>query len=154
MRNFIVAAIASLLTSNYAGAQQKASTPAAPPDPGFACFETLSTPEYPKTALQAHVDGSIWTWIQVSPQGSVDKVDTQVVSAYSDAAKLLKPPVETAMRASKFKSDCSGKRVWVVFRYQLYGEPTANPQVKARREEPNILWIESQPAAATVAGKR
>jgi hypothetical protein len=36
----------------------------------------------------------------------------------------------------------------VVFRYQLHGEATENPQVKSHREEPNIVWIESQPAAA------
>jgi len=141
MRILPLMAISSLLIPLYANEQQASSE-------GLACFENLATPEYPKTALQAHVDGSVWTTTHVGPQGTVDKVETQVVSAWGDGPKLLTPPVEKAIRASKIKSECAGKTVSVVFRYQLHGEAIADPKVTSRQDAPNILWIESQPASA------
>jgi hypothetical protein len=136
-------------------APQTTFQPATGPD-GLACFENLGTPEFPKEALQAHVDGSVWTWTQVNPQGAIDKIETQVVSAWSQGEKLLTPPVEKAIRAAKIKSECAGKKVSVVFRYQLHGEATPNPKVTSKTEAPNIMDIESQPAteaAAKVATK-
>ena len=116
---------------------------------GLACFENLGTPDYPKTALQAHVDGSVWTTTHVTPQGVVEKVETQVVSAWGDGPKMLTPPVEKAIRAAKIKSECAGKTVSVVFRYQLHGEATPNPKVTSRTEAPNLMYIESQPESVT-----
>ena len=141
MRNVFLILITATLTPIFATAQQTSSD-------GLAGFENLAAPEYPKTALQAHVDGSVWTTTQVSPQGAVDKIETQVVSAWGDGPKLLTPPVEKAIRSAKLKPECAGKTVWVVFRYQLHGEPTPNPKVTSKTESPNIMNIESQPAAA------
>jgi len=134
-------AIAAFLTS-IAGNAQPASTD------GLACFENLAVPEYPRSALLANVDGSVWTTTQVTPQGTVDKVETQVVSAWGDGPKMLTPPVEKAIRAAKIKSECAGKSVQAVFRYQLYGEATPNPKVTSRTDG-NLMYIESQPAALT-----
>ena len=141
-------AIAALLTSANTGAQQTPQTASliTPGNDGLACFENLVTPEYPNSALQAHVDGSVWTWTQVSPQGVPDKIETQVVSAWGEGPKLLTPPVEKAIRASKVKAECAGKKVWVVFRYELHGEATPDPKVTSRTEAPNVMWIESRPA--------
>jgi hypothetical protein len=55
--------------------------------------------------------------------------------------------VEKAVRASKFKSECAGKKVSVVFRYDLHGEPVAKPNVTTKTEA-NIMYIDSQPASA------
>ena len=151
MRSIFFIAIAALLTSVNARAQagsERTSQPASGPD-GLACFENLAAPEFPKDALQAHIDGSVWTWTQVNPQGAIDKIETQVVSAWGQAEKLLTPPVEKTIRAAKIKSECAGKKVSVVFRYQLHGEATANPKVTSKTEAPNIMDIESQPATKT-----
>lgn len=167
MRTLLIVAATSLLMSQYAAAQppagrggggrgggrgaQQPAPPPAPPNPGLECLDQLQTPEYPKAALLAHVDGSVWTNTQVTTQGTAGKIDNQVVSAYGNGAALLVPPVEKALQASKFKSDCAGKTVSVVFRYQLHGEPVANPQVTSRKEAPTIVWIESQPEKAAAA---
>jgi hypothetical protein len=87
----------------------------------------------------------------VNPQGAIDKIETQVVSAWGQGEKLLTPLVEKAIRAAKIKSECAGKKVSVVFRYQLHGEATPNPKVTSRTEAPNIMDIESQPAAEASA---
>ena len=143
MRSILLVASVTLLSARFANAQTTSSTE------GLACFENLAAPEYPKSALQAHVDGSVWTTTHVSPQGTVDKIETQVVSAWGEGPKLLTAPVEKAIRAAKIKSECAGKPVSVVFRYQLFGEATANPKVTSRTDPPNLMYIESQPASLT-----
>ena len=141
MRNTLLIAIASLLIPAYANAQQTSSD-------GLACFENLTAPEYPQAALRAQVDGSVYTTTKLSPAGTVDKVETQVVSAWADGPKLLPAAAEKAIRAAKVKPECAGKTVSVVFRYQLFGEAVPNPKVTSRTEAPNIIYIEGQPESA------
>ncbi|HLI86117.1 MAG TPA: energy transducer TonB [Bryobacteraceae bacterium] len=150
MRSIVVTAALSLLSTGLWAQQAQQSTATG----DFSCFENLPTPEYPAAALQQHVDGSVWTWVQVTPQGTPGKVDTQVVSAWSSGEKLLVPAVEKAVQAAKIKPDCAGKRLSVVFRYELHGQETANPKVTSRREAPDIVWIESQPAITNQTASR
>jgi hypothetical protein len=126
------------------GRGQAAAEPPAPANPGFECFANVVTPDFPESALLARVDGTVYAFIQVTPQGAADKIDSQVASAWQDGPKLLTPAVEKAIRASKFKPECAGKTVAVVYRYDLLGEATAKPAVKTRTEG-NILFIDSQP---------
>lgn len=118
--------------------------PPPPPDPGFECVAQAVTPEFPVSALKAKVDGTVYAFIKVTPQGTADKIDFQVASSWQDGQKLLTPPVEKALRATKYKTDCAGKTVELVYRYSLYGEPAAAPKVSTRTEG-NIVFIESQP---------
>jgi hypothetical protein len=131
------------------GGRGAAPAPPAPPlNPGFECFQKAEVPEFPVAALQAHVDGTAWLSISLTPQATVDKIGTQITSAWGTASKLLTPAVEKAVRASAFKQECAGKTVDVVYRYELHGDPTANPKVTNRMESPNIMYIESQPETA------
>jgi hypothetical protein len=141
MRIIPLVASAAILILMPGKAQQKASE-------GLACFENLATPDYPKAALRAYIGGSVWTTTNVNPQGGVDRIETQVVSAWGDGPKLLTPPVEKAIRSAKVKPECAGKAVSVVFRYSLHGDAIPNPTVTSRTDSPNRLWIESQPASA------
>jgi hypothetical protein len=149
MRTLLLIAATTFGATGIAVSQQAkaTSTPS-----GLECVNKLATPDFPQAALQAHVDGSVWTWMQVTPQGTADKITNQVVSAYGDGPKLLTPATEKALKDSKFKTSCAGKTVSVVFRYELHGEPTGNPKVTTRNEPPNIVYIESQPES-TVSAK-
>jgi hypothetical protein len=69
-------------------------------DSGLGCFENLAAPEFPKAAQKAGVDGSVWIIAQVSPQGAIGKIETNGVSAYSEGAKMLTPPVEKAVHTT------------------------------------------------------
>lgn len=152
MRNVSSFALLALLIP-LAGRAQQTSQPASGSD-GLTCFENLAAPEYPRAALDAHVDGSVWTWTTISPQGSIDKVETEVVSAWSQASRMLIQPVEKAIHAARVKSDCTGKKVWVVFRYDLRGDAVSSPKVTTRTDGPNIMWIESQPGAPAVVSSK
>ena len=147
MKSLLVVGTIFVSALPFAWAQQQAAAGQKPAmaSPGLECFERLQAPEYPKAALEQHVDGSAWTWVQVTPGGGVGKVDTQVVSAWGNGPKLLAPAVEKAMHESKFKPDCAGKTVAVVFRYELHGQSTPNPKVTTRTEAPNLFYIESEP---------
>ena len=151
MRSTLFLAMAALLPETAIRAQQPSTTPT----DGLSCFEHLVTPEYPTSALASHVDGSVWTWIHVSPQGTPEKIDTQVVSAWNDGAKLLTPPVEKAIRASKIKPECAGKTVRAVFRYQYEGEQPPDPNAKPDTDGGYLMTIVSrQPVQAKASGRR
>jgi hypothetical protein len=168
MRTLLVIA-ATLLIAQYGNAQpagrgggggrgagggrgQQAATPAPPPDPGFECFDHAETPEFPPSALQARVDGTVYIWVHLTPQATVDKIDNQVASSWKDGPMLLTPAVEKAVRASKFKSDCASKTVAVVYRYDLVGAPVASPKPETKTES-NIMYISSPPANKAAAAK-
>ena len=162
MRKLMLIVIASLLTMQFGIAQRGGgkggpkggppAAPAPPPPAGLECVDNLPTPEFPKAALQAKVYGTVWVNTEVGAQGVPGKIDAQVTSAYAEGARLLTAPAEAAIRAAKFKADCAGKTVLVVFRYELHGDPTANPQVTSRKEPSYTVWIESQPMIATATG--
>ena len=149
MRILIVVAAASVLSGVPVMAQGRGQMRAAPPEPGLECFAHPPQPEYPQTALHEDITGTVWTTISLTPQNTAGKIDTRVVSAYSDGEKLLVPAVEKAIQASTFKPDCAGKTVHVDFRYQIDGAAVANPQPTDRSEPPNVVWIESQPPVMT-----
>jgi len=152
MRALLLIVATSLIVAPVAVTQQSKPAPPSTPAPsGLECVDKLETPDFPRAALQAHVDGSVWTWMQVTSQGTADKITTQVVSAYGEGPKLLTPAAEKVLKDSKFKPSCAGKTVSVVFRYELHGEATASPKVTARNESPNIVYVESQPESSVSA---
>lgn len=158
MRAFIVFAT-TLLISQYGTAQQagrgggggrgRGAEAVAPAYPGFECFENVATPEFPQSALQGGISGTVYINLQVTPQGA-DKIESKVVSAWDSASKILTPAVEKVIRASKFKPECAGKTVAVVYRYEIYGDPEASPKATERREG-NAIYIASAPELATAA---
>jgi len=154
---------AALLVSQYGIAQQggrggrgggrgPAPEPPPPVNPGFECFQSVETPEFPQAALQSHIDATVWVTLQVTPQGAADKIETKVTSAWENGPKLFAPAVEKVIRASKFKPECAGKTVGVVYRYDLQGEPTATPKA-TEKTEARVMYIESQPGLMA-AGKK
>jgi hypothetical protein len=139
MRTILLIAVGALLIPVNARSQQQSGTS------GFGCFENLEPPEYPRSAVQERVNGSVWTTVQATPQGTPDIVSTTVVSAWANGSKLLTPPVDKAVRAAKVKPECVGKTISVVFRYQVDGDPVANPKVTSRIDAPEMMTIESEP---------
>lgn len=166
---FLLVIVAGVLIAQYGVAQEEGPPqgagrggrgggrgqvePPPPPKPGFECFDHVETPEFPRAALQQHVDGTVWVTLDVTSQGTADKIQTQVTSAWAAGEKLLAPPVEKAVRASKLKTSCAGKSVAVVYRYDLHGDPVASPNVTTKSDA-RILYIDSAPELAPVAAKK
>jgi hypothetical protein len=146
MRTLLFIALAALLTAPNGIAAAEPSNA-----DGLACFATLNAPEYPQQAINTHTTGDVWTWTQVSAQGTPGDIKTQVVSAWSDGAKLLTPPVEKAIREAKFKPECAGKEVRAVFRYQTIGQSPDGPQVTSRTDGDYLMFIEGRRSATANA---
>ncbi len=91
---------------------------------GVACFEKLTPPEYPAAALEARVEGSIWTTITIDADGVASKIETKALSVSADAQKLLAPAVEKAIRSATVKPECAGKTVNIAFRFLSADETT------------------------------
>lgn len=140
MRTLLIVATASLLVAPLVRAQKAASTAGNPP--GLECVDHLDTPDFPADALKTGVDGSVYAFVRLSPQATVEKVDTETASAWQQGSKMLQPAVEKAVRASKFKSDCAGKTVDLVFRYHIWGDGP-NSKVTTKTEPPNIVDVDS-----------
>lgn len=133
------------------GAGRGPVEPPPPPKPGFECFDHVETPEFPRAALQQHVDGTVWVTLDVTAQGTPDKIHSEISTAWAAGEKLLVPAVEKAVRASKFKSSCAGKSVAVVYRYDLVGDAVANPSATTKSDA-RIMYIESAPELAAASG--
>jgi hypothetical protein len=59
MRAVLLATAFVWIIPTYANAQSSTE--------GLSCFANLATPEFPTSALQAHIDGSVWTTTHVGP---------------------------------------------------------------------------------------
>jgi hypothetical protein len=146
----LLAIAASLLIAQYGVAQQPGgrggrgggrggpAEPAVPVKPSFECFEHVETPEFPRAALQENVTGTVYVTLDAG------KIGTQVTSAWPTAAKILVPAVEKAVHASKIKQECADKSVELAFRFDISGNPIANPATTTRTES-RMMVLESQP---------
>jgi hypothetical protein len=147
MRILLVVATGFLI-AQYVAAQGRGggrggpAEPAVPVKPSFECFEHVETPEFPHAALQENITGTVYVTLEAG------KIDTQVTSAWTAASKILVPAVEKAVRASKLKQECAGKSVQLAFRYEISGNPIANPATTTRTES-RMMVLESQPELVT-----
>lgn len=135
------------------GAGRGPVEPPPPPKPGFECFEKVEKPEFPQAALRQHVDGTVWVTLDVTAQGTPANIKSEISTAWAAGEKLLVPAVEKAVKESTFKSSCAGKSVAVVYRYDLSGEPVANPNVTTKSDA-RIMYIDSAPELAAAGGNR
>ncbi len=110
-------------------------------DSNMSCVERLEIPGYPVLAAQARIQGTITVSVALTTDGSVGKVETEVASKYSQARSLFGTPVWKAIREAKFRSDCAGKTVRLIFHFDLEG--TAGLQTKGTVlfGYPNTFWI-------------
>ena len=137
------------------GAGRGPVEPPPPPKPGFECFDHAETPEFPSAALQQHVDGTVWVTLDVTAQGTPDKIHSEISTAWTAGEKLLVPAVEKAVRASKFKSSNALKqeRGGGVSLQPHRRHAVAHPDVTTKSDA-RIMYIDSAPELAAAGGKR
>ena len=143
MRSILIIAITAFAA--VASAQSQTA------EDGLTCFAKLPAPEYPEEALKSHLDGMVRTWVHINQQGVPEKIETQVVPAWSDPNKLLPSAVEKAVRAASIKPECAGKTVSLVVLYEYRGEIPPDPNAAPATSPPNVLLIDSRPSAGDVA---
>jgi hypothetical protein len=102
------------------------------PDPArIACIERLEMPQYPRIALAAAVQGDVTVSVVVGAPGTTPGVSVQdnalnaprFIGAFTTS-------LNDSVRASRFKPECSGQTVTLVYGFRL-----------ADREDPSVVFL-------------
>ena len=80
----------------------------------LSCIERIQILRYPPLALSALVKGEVEITMRLSPQAAIEQIK-------SSGHPILVGAVETAMRSAKFRAECAGKTVTLVFEFRIAG---------------------------------
>ena len=99
----------------------------------MACVERLEMPVYPALAAAARVRGTVSATVAVAASDSVKTTATGHV--------LLVDTVQKAIQASRFRANCGGTYVKLIFHFEL--DEGSNPATPRRVSfgYPNEFWI-------------
>jgi hypothetical protein len=127
------------LLTNYIADAQTANPPGA--DSNLACVERLNMPRYPRLAAQARVEASIMASVLVGSDGLAKKIDTSKDAKFSN---LFAAPVSAVIQAAKFRTECAGKTVQLIFNFNLIGVSQGTQKETFSFGYPNVFWIVSE----------
>jgi hypothetical protein len=112
-----------------------ANAQTSPADSNVACAERLKIPTYPALANTARIEGMITATIRLSS-------DRAPAATASPGQPMLSSAVERAISESKFRTDCGGKTVTLIFEFKLGADGSDE---KHFFQPPNRFLILSKP---------
>jgi hypothetical protein len=116
----------------------------------IACIDHLPLPDYPALARAAGLHGIIAATATLSPDASVEQITTDFNSDSAESRKLkllLEYEVREVLRRAIFRSNCGGKAIKVVFRFEINGEPSSY-NTRVAFGYPNQFWVTTRPSLA------
>ena len=109
---------------------------------GLACIKEMLLPGYGSIARKAKQTGSVTANVTIGQIGDISDLKT------TSPDPFLAQEVEVFLRYNtRFRQDCSGKTVQVIFTFALEGHPVPDPTVRVTFKGPNEFVIRSQPQA-------
>ncbi len=139
----VATVIAAAFLAAIASAQATDSVPSQA-DSNMACVERLEIPRYPALATQARIEATVTASVLISPEGLPKDSGTEAESKFTRASSLFAPPVWKAINEGKFRPDCAGKIVKLVFHFRLQGASAGKPWQSVSFQYPNAFWIVSE----------
>ena len=126
--------------------QQTAEPPAgAPPDESnISCIERMDLPVYAPLARAARIEGVVTASVRLSAEGSVQDVNSDIPKR--DSRILLWSPAERVLRNARYRPDCAGKTVTVIFKFQIAGEASSYDRPAHVFGAPNQFWVITSPS--------
>ncbi len=112
------------------------------------CVQRLEMPGYLRLAIAARIQGTITTSVLLSSTASPQEITTRqegLSEAVTRGLKMLVPSIEQAVKKSTFRSECAGKTVRLVFRFEIKGAFRDNPTESFSFGYPNEFWIATPP---------
>src|SRR5258705_3875370 len=103
---------------------------AEPASTNLDCVQRLEMPGYLRLAIAARIQGTITTSVLLSPTGSPQEITTRqegMSEAVTNGLNMLVPSIEQAVKKSAFRSECGGKTVRLIFRFEIEGAFRNNP---------------------------
>jgi len=104
-------------------------------DSNLACVERLQIPGYPALANAARIQETITATVRLSSYGVL-------AATASHGEPMLSSAVEQAIGASKFRTDCAGKTVTLIFEFKLGADRSDEKHIF---QPPNRFLILSKP---------
>ncbi len=145
MRTALQAAVAIALAASIGSAYAQAGKTEQPQsDSGAACIERLQIPDYPRLAIMADFFGTLTTSVLLSPQATVQSINTDAKMARGAGAPILIAPVETAVRRATFRPNCGGQTVVMIFHFEFSETVSYTPKQSVMFGYPNTFWIVSE----------
>lgn len=86
--------------------------------PMLTCVVRLNVPHYPPLARFARLGGLALTEVEIGKNGGTSRIKVAGVHP------VLAGEIEARMRASRFRADCEGKSVHLLFNFTIEGEAT------------------------------
>ena len=114
----------------------------------IGCVQRLEIPGYLRLALVVRIQGTITTSVLLSPTGTPLEITTQrqgTTEVLTNGLRMLVPSIEEAIKKSSFRSECGGKTVRLVFRFEIKGAFRDNPTASFAFGFPNEFWISTPP---------
>jgi hypothetical protein len=124
----------------------------APPRADLSCVSSLELPTHGLLAARARQSGTVTASLQIGPGGSLAK------SHFASDDPALEREVQIALNLSRFKKSCAGKKVEIIFSFELEDPPADSvlpPDVRFlppnrfelvfRRVSPNLDPVSAPP---------
>jgi hypothetical protein len=109
------------------------------------CIEKLQIPAYPLLARQARLTGTLSVTVDLGTNGNIEKVSARSQLNNDRAQSVLLMPIESVLRKSRFRRECAGKQITLVFEFGLYGDPYDDQQQEVAFGSPNRFFITARP---------
>jgi hypothetical protein len=139
-------AAAAVVFCFAAVAQSDKPTPRIPADtPNAACVERLEMPTYPLLARQARLAGTLSVTVTLGPGATVENITTKADLNNNTAQGVFFTPLKNTILKGRFREDCAGKQVTLIFEFRISGDPSDRQQQEAAFGFPNRFWITARP---------
>jgi len=141
----------ALLCIGLSLAMASCRRPAAEDRVNIECVTRLRLPIYPPIAQSARMAPSMTVAVSLSDDGAPRSVTFENVSGERPdlVERLFRPPIEGAMKESRFDAACGGKTVRFVFSFQMGRDHTVYFLFPNRFEieaETPLVNVEKEPA--------
>ena len=101
---------------------------------------------YPGIARVARIEGKVTASVVLGSTASAQEISTKVDA--NTKGHVLSDAVEGWIRHARFRPDCGGKTVTMIFQFKIVGQPKSDPTQAVTFEPPNVFRITSEQGQA------
>ena len=109
----------------------------------ISCVERIQLlTTYPPLARQARIQGTVKAFVQLSANGAVERITVDSDIPRGEASLVV--PLKDVLRTARFRPDCGGKIVSLVFLFEIVGKSAIYPKQSLSFGQPNKFWITTE----------
>jgi hypothetical protein len=142
MRNALCVMFVCLVSSRLARGQDAKS-----PVSSIECVQRLTMPNYPALALHAKIQGTVIAHIRIDADKTAQiRLELTAKPPHIDREMgTITPAVERTLLAAKWRSECTGQNVILIFDFEIDQFQTPGSGHRVSVGPPNHFWITAAP---------